>query len=61
MKNEAAVQEFERVEQQLHSMLAEMSELSKKKANDGLNKFKLKLVNVLLDRMNTILGAQKPF
>jgi hypothetical protein len=61
VKNEAEVQEFERVEQQLHSMLTEMSELSKKKANDGLNKFKLKLVNVLLEKMNKILEAQKPF
>jgi len=42
-------------------MLAEISELSKKRANDGLNKFKLKLVNALLERMNQILGAQKPF
>jgi hypothetical protein len=61
VKSEADVQDFERLEQQLHSMLAEMSELSKKKANDGLNKFKLKLVNVLLERMNKILGEQKPF
>jgi len=61
VKSEADVQDFERLEQQLHSMLTEMSELSKKRANDGLNKFKLRLVNVLLDRMNKILGAQKPF
>ena len=33
-----------------------MSELSKKRANDGLNKFKLKLVNVLLEGINKFLG-----
>src|SRR5271156_2057680 len=42
-------------------MLTEVSELSNKKPNDGLNKFKLKLVNVLLERMNKVLGSQKPF
>ena len=56
MKSEADVQDFERLEQQLHSMLTEMSELSKKRANDGLNKFKLKLVNVLLEGINKFLG-----
>ena len=61
VKSEAEVQEFERLEQQLHSMLTEMSELSKKKANDGLNKFKLKLVNVLMEGINRFLGDQRPF
>jgi hypothetical protein len=61
VKNAAEVEEFERLEQQLHSMLVEISELSKKRPNDGLNKFKLKLVNVLLENTNKILGAQKPF
>ena len=61
MNNAEEVQDFERLEQQLHSMLSEMSELSKKRANDGLNKFKLRLVNVLLERMNKVLGEQKPF
>src|SRR5277367_2084076 len=61
VKSEADVQDFERLEQQLHSMLTEMSELSKKRANDGLNKFKLKLVNVLLEGINKFLDAQRPF
>jgi len=61
VKSEADVQDFERLEQQLHSMLTEMSELSKKRANDGLNKFKLKLVNVLLEGINKFLGEQRPF
>ena len=61
MNSAEEVQEFERLEQQLHSMLAEISELSKKRPNDGVNKFKLKLVNVLIEKMNGILAAQKPF
>ena len=59
MKNAEEVQDFERLEQQLHSMLAEISELSKKRPNDGLNKFKLKLVNVLLEGTNKFLGDQE--
>ena len=61
MKTVADVQEFERVEQQLHSMLGEMSELSKKKPNDAVNKFKLKLINVLITAMNKLLETYKPF
>ena len=59
MKNTEQVEEFERLEQQLHSMLTEISELSKKKANDGVNKFKLKLINVILVELNQIID--KPF
>ncbi len=61
MKDANEVQDFERLEQQLHAMLTEMGELSKKKANDGINKFKLKLINALLDHLNTILESHKPF
>ena len=61
MKNAEEVQGFERLDRQLHSKLTEISELSKKRPNDGLNKFKLKFVNVLLESMNGILGEQKPF
>jgi hypothetical protein len=61
MKNSEEIQEFERLEQQLHSMLTEVSELSKKRPNDGLNKFKLRLVNILLERTNQFLGPHKPF
>lgn len=61
MKSAEEVQEFERLEQQLHAMLTEMSELSKKRPNDGLNKFKLNLVNVLLESLNEFLAAQRPF
>jgi len=55
------VQEFEKLEQQLHSFLTEISELSKKKPNDPLNKFKLKFINGALDRLNKLLGNARPF
>jgi hypothetical protein len=55
------VQEFEKLEQQLHSFLSEISELSKKKPNDPLNKFKLKFINGALDRLNKLLGNDRPF
>jgi hypothetical protein len=55
------VQEFEKLEQQLHSFLTEISELSKKKPNDALNKFKLKFINGALDRLNKLLGNDRPF
>jgi len=61
VKSEQDVREFENLEQQLHSMLREMSELSKKKANDGVNKFKLKLINILLAKLNQVLASSKPF
>ena len=52
---------FEKLEQQLHSFLAETSELSKKKPNDGLNKFKLKFINSTLDGLNTLIGKHRPW
>lgn len=59
--NVAQIEDFEKIEQQLHSMLTEISELSKKKANDAVNKFKLNFVNVLLASANNILRDYKPF
>lgn len=61
MTSEQEIQEFERLEQQLHSMVSEMGELSKKRANDGLNPFKLRFVNTLLEDLNKMLGSAKPF
>jgi hypothetical protein len=55
------VWEFEKLEQQLHSFLEEISELSKKKPNDGLNKFKLKFINLTLDGLNKLLAEHRPF
>lgn len=61
MKNIQDVHQFEKLEQQLHSMLAELSELSKKRANDGVNKFKLGFINQVLENLNELLGDQRPF
>jgi hypothetical protein len=55
------VWEFEKLEQQLHSFLAEISELSKKKPNDGLNKFKLNFINSTLEALNRLLDKHRPF
>jgi hypothetical protein len=59
--NVTDVEDFERIEGQLHSMLSEMSELSKKTPNGALNKFKLKLINTLLATINRLIGDDRPF
>jgi hypothetical protein len=55
------IPEFEKLEQQLHSFLAEISELSRKKPNDAMNKFKLKFINSTLDGLNKLLKDHRPF
>lgn len=52
---------FEKLEQQLHSFLTEMSELSRKKPNDPVNKFKLKFINTALKNLNSLLEEDRPF
>ncbi len=61
MDKKEDVWEFEKLEQQLHSFLAEVSELSKKKPNDALNKFKLKFINATLAKLNSLLKDDRPF
>jgi len=61
MDKKEDVAEFEKLEQQLHSFLAEISELSHKKPNDALNKFKLKFINSTLEGLNKLLGDHRPF
>jgi Rad3-related DNA helicase len=61
MEKKDDIQEFEKAEQQLHSFLGDISELSKKKPNDPLNKFKLKFINTTLSKLNTILKDDRPF
>jgi hypothetical protein len=61
MEKKEDVWEFEKLEQQLHSFLDEMSELSRKKPNDPVNKFKLKFVNTTLDKLNKLLADYRPF
>ncbi len=61
MNSKEDVWQFEKLEQQLHSFLAEISELSRKKPNDALNKFKLKFINGALENLNKLLGDYRPF
>ncbi len=61
MDKKEDVWEFEKLEQQLHSFLEEMSELSRKKPDSPVNKFKLKFVNGALEKLNRLLGDDRPF
>ena len=62
MKNEKEVRDFEKLTVQLQGLHSEISQLAKKSPNDGLNTFKLKLVNKVLEKGNEILkGIYKPF
>jgi hypothetical protein len=61
MDRKEDIWEFEKVEQQLHSFLAEVSELSKKRPNDPLNKFKLKFINATVSKLNSLLKDDRPF
>ena len=60
MDKKEDITEFEKLEEQLHSFLREISELSHKKPNDALNKFKLKFINSTLEGLNKLLGGHKP-
>jgi len=56
------IDKFEKIEAQLKALHEEIELLSKKKPDDGINQFKLKLVNSLLVKANEILGTEyKPF
>lgn len=58
----AKVEEFEKTETQLKGFYDEISLLSKKKPDDPVNKFKLKLINQVLGSANSLLGeVYRPF
>lgn len=58
----ADVAGFEKVNAQLEGVYDEITSLSKKSPNDGVNKFKLRLVNKILEDANLILdNIHKPF
>jgi hypothetical protein len=61
VESKEEVWEFEKLEQQLYSFLTEIPELSKKKPNDILNKFKLKFINSMLTGLNKLMGKHRPF
>jgi hypothetical protein len=60
--NAEQVDNFERIQAQMHGLYVEVGALSKKKPDDPINKFKLGLVNQILDQANKILGEEnRPF
>lgn len=62
MKKRSDIDKFEKVEAQLNALHKELGILSKKKPNDGINPFKLKLVNSVLEKANELLEKNyKPF
>lgn len=58
---ETEVELFNKTYAQLESLHDEISLLSKKSPTDGVNKFKLKLINNVLESANKLLGQKKPF
>ena len=48
--NRNEVELFEKINAQLVALHEEISALSKKSPNDGVNKFKLKLINNMLEK-----------
>jgi hypothetical protein len=55
MKSYDQIDEFSKLLLQTNKLLNDFLELSKKKPNDAVNKFKLKIVNNLLSTANKIL------
>lgn len=55
------ISHFEKVEAQLQGLYNEITALSKKKPDDAINKFKLKLINQIIIEANNILKKEKPF
>jgi hypothetical protein len=60
LTNETDVEAFIKLETQFQSSRGEMAELSKKKPNDGVNKFKLGHLNTMLRNANELLSADIP-
>ncbi|HEX6804153.1 MAG TPA: hypothetical protein VF133_10785 [Terriglobales bacterium] len=61
MNTKEDVWEFEKLEQQLHSFLDEMSALSSKKPDGPVNKFKLNFINATLASINKLIADYRPF
>jgi hypothetical protein len=53
----SVVDQFEKLLAQLTATHLEISSLSKKSANNGVNEFKLKLINNLLGQCNSFFGS----
>ena|ERR1017187_3615580 len=62
MKTEEDVQKLEKLIGQMNGLHSELSQLAKKSPNDGLNLFKIKFVNKVLQDANDFLtGRYSPF
>lgn len=60
--NKTDVEQLEKITGQLEGLHKEIGSLTKKSANDALNKFKLGFVNAALNTANAVLGpAYQPF
>lgn len=61
MKNKE-IEQFEKIHAQIEGFHNEISTLAKKSPNDGLNEFKIKLINQVVLEANKILSEKhKPF
>jgi hypothetical protein len=58
MKSESEIEILEKLIGQLNGLYSEISQLAKKSPNDGLNKFKLSLVNKVITSANALLGGR---
>lgn len=62
LETEADIEKLEKLLRQLRGLHNEISLLAKKSPNDGVNAFKLKLINKVLQAGNEVLGDKyKPF
>jgi len=62
MKSKSDIEKLEKVIGQLQGAHSEISQLAKKSPNDSINKFKLSLINKVLETANTVLGDKyRPF
>lgn len=62
MLKESDIAIYEKTKRQLNDSYREIEELSKKKPNEQINTFKLKLVNKILGDANGLLGEKlRPF
>jgi hypothetical protein len=62
MKNKDDIEDLEKIIGQLQGAHSEISQLAKKSPNDSLNKFKLNLINKVVERANKVLGTKyRPF
>ncbi|SEN69943.1 hypothetical protein SAMN05192583_3351 [Sphingomonas gellani] len=62
MKDRQEMEQFEKLMGQLRGLYDEISLLARKSSNDGVNAFKLRLINKVLATANCILGpSHLPF